>query len=68
MLGGDILRRNARIYKRKVGLIEGDKRFTYEEINLRTNELSNGLLGLWLKKGDKVAFMANNCHEFVEGY
>ena len=68
MVVGDILRRNAKIYSKKVGLIDGNKSFTYKGINVRTNRLSNGMRNLGLKKGDKVAFMANSCHQFVEAY
>lgn len=68
MLVGDIVRRQGRINAKKVGLIDGDKKFTYEEINERVNRLANALLSLGLKKGNKVAFMANNCHEFAEAY
>ena len=32
------------------------------------NRLANALIGLGLRKGNKVAFMANNCHEYVEAY
>jgi acyl-CoA synthetase (AMP-forming)/AMP-acid ligase II len=68
MLPGDVLRRNAKIYSRKVGLIDGDKQFTYKEINERVNRFSNGLRALGLKKGDKIGVLANNCHQFVEAY
>jgi long-chain acyl-CoA synthetase len=68
MVVGDILRRNAKIYSKKVGLIDGNKSFTYKGINERTNRLSNAMRNLGLKKGDKVAFMANSCHQFVEAF
>lgn len=65
---GDILRRDARLFARKAGIIEGEKTFTFGELNGRANMLANGLMSLGLKKGDRVAFMGNNCHEFVEYY
>lgn len=68
MLVGDILRRNAKLYGTKIGLIDGDKAFSYAEIDSRVNRLSNALRDLGFKKGDKVAFMAHNCHQFVEAY
>lgn len=64
----DILERNARLHPRKVGLIDGDKRFTYSEIDERANRLCSALNHLGLKKGDKIAIMAHNCHEYVEFY
>lgn len=68
MLVGDILRRQARINAKKIGVVDEDKRFTYQQINERANRLANGLLGLGLKKGARVAFMADNCHGYVEAY
>ena len=68
VLIGDMLRRDAKLYGRKVAIIEGPQRFTYSEINSRANRLAHGLTRLGLKKNEKVAFMGNNCHEFVEYY
>ncbi len=68
MLLEDILRRNVRVYKRKIGLVDGERRFTYQQINERVNRLANALRALGLKKGDRIAFMAGNCHQFVEAY
>lgn len=68
MLIGDMLHRAAKLYGRKVALIEGPNRFPYSEVNSRVNRLANGLLKLGLKKGEKAAFMGYNCHEFVESY
>ena len=68
MLIGDMLRRDARLYARKAAIIDGDKKLAFGELNLRANRLANGLSSLGLKKGDRIAFMGNNCHEFVEYY
>lgn len=65
---GDMLRRNARLYHRKTAIIQDQQRFSYAEVNARCNQLANGLLSLGFKKGDKIGFMGNNCHEFVEYY
>jgi len=68
MLVGDILRRDVRVYAKKTGLVDGERRFTYQQINERVNRLANALKNLGLKKGDKIAFMGGNCHQFVEAY
>jgi long-chain acyl-CoA synthetase len=68
MLIGDMLRRDARLFARKTGVIEGERRFTYQELNLRVNRFANALASLGIAKGDRVAFMGNNCHQFVEFY
>jgi len=68
MLIGDMLRRDAKLFSQKVGLIDGKESFTYSELNRRANRLAHALLKLGMKKGDKIAFMGNNCHQFVEYY
>jgi len=68
LLVGDMPKRNSEIYPKKIGLIDGDKRFSYKEVNLRINRLGNALQEMGLKKGEKVAVMAPNCHQFVELY
>ena len=68
MLIGDMLRRDAKLFGQKVGLIDGGKSFTYSEMNSRANRLAHALSGLGIKKGDRIAFMGNNCHQFVEYY
>ena len=65
---GDMLRRDARLFTKKVGVVEGKERFTYGELNSRVNRLANALSKLGMMKGDKIAFMGNNCHQFVEFY
>ncbi|MBW2330613.1 MAG: AMP-binding protein [Deltaproteobacteria bacterium] len=38
---------------------------TYKELNLRANQVANGLQGLGVEKGDRVAIMLPNIPEFV---
>ena len=47
-------------------MIYGDQRISWRELNDRVNRLSNALLDLDVKKGDKVAMMFHNCPEFFE--
>jgi long-chain acyl-CoA synthetase len=68
MLLGDIVRRDAKLYGQKIGLIDEEKSTSYFELNNRVNRLSNGLIGLGLERGSRVTVMADNCHEFVETY
>lgn len=68
MLIGDMLRRAARLYGRKESIIDGRKSFSYADVNSRANRLTNSLLQLGMKKGDRIAFMGNTCHQFVEYY
>ena len=41
---------------------------TFEALNLRTNQVANGLLALGVKPGDKVALMLPNRVEFLLGW
>jgi fatty-acyl-CoA synthase len=44
------------------------RRFTFRQINDRTNRLANGLMDQGLKKGDTAAFLCTNRAEIVEIY
>ncbi len=65
---GSALRVNAARYPNKVAIICGDRKITYREFNERVNRLANGLLGMGLKKGDKVSILLYNCPEYLEAY
>ena len=51
-------------------LVETDsgRRFTYAELNSRTNRLANGLLDAGIKAGDRIGILLMNCSEFVETF
>lgn len=51
---------------RHIVLIDENTPITYNELNTRINRLSNFLLKIGLKKGDRVAVLLNNSHEFLE--
>ncbi len=42
--------------------------FTYYEMNEMIDRMANGLIGLGLKKGDRVAIHMDNCPQFVVSY
>ena len=65
---GELPRRNARRYHDKICLVEGDKRYTFQEFNERINRLGNGLLDLGVRKGDRVPILLSNCSEYAELY
>ena len=41
---------------------------TYEELNRRANRVANGLQGMGVEKGDRVAIMLPNIPEFVYAF
>src|SRR3990170_8231967 len=64
---GQILRVHAKNHPDMVALKDWRGRaLTYPELESRTNRLANGLLGMGLRKGERVAVMLYNCVEFVE--
>jgi len=61
-------RHAAQVFGRKIGVVCEDLRFTYREFNERSDRLSDALLRLDLKKGDRVAYLSFNCHRLLEAY
>lgn len=68
MVIGDIIRRTAAKYPNKRGVIFEGKEFIWQEVNDRVNKLSNALLRIGLKKGDRVAILSRSCNEYLEYY
>jgi len=65
---GEILRVNAGKHPDKLALKDARRQLTFAEYDRRSCRLANGLLGLGLKKGDRVAVISHNCLEFMELY
>jgi long-chain acyl-CoA synthetase len=65
---GELARRNARRYPEKICLVGGNKRYTTQSFNHRTNQLANGLSQLGIRRGDRVAVLLQNCTEYCEIY
>jgi acyl-CoA synthetase (AMP-forming)/AMP-acid ligase II len=63
---GDLLSRNARNFPNDIGLIFGDKKFTWSELDLRAKAFADSLLNLGLERGDRVAIYAKNSNQWVE--
>ena len=66
MIVGDIVTNNARLYPDKAGIVDRDVRFTWEQVDNRTNSLANAMTGLGLQKGDRVAIISENNHRYAE--
>jgi fatty-acyl-CoA synthase len=52
----------------KVGVVDGDKRFTYRQFGERTHRLANALVELGVEPGDRVSFLTYNTHQLLEAY
>ncbi len=68
LLVTDFLRRAVKQYGKKIGVVDGEKRFTYAQFGERVNRLSNALLNLGVKKGDRVAVIDANSHRYLDLY
>jgi acyl-CoA synthetase (AMP-forming)/AMP-acid ligase II len=65
---GQILARNARVFPDKTGARDLARSLTFRQWNARSCRLANALLGLGLRKGDRLAVLAYNCIEWLEIY
>ncbi|MEW5888581.1 MAG: AMP-binding protein [Pseudomonadota bacterium] len=64
----DAIATHARLQPRKIGARDSKRTLTFAEWDDRASRLANGLLGLGLTKGDRVAVLAYNCVEWMEIY
>lgn len=62
---GNIIENQTSQNKDKVLLKFRDREFTYEDVNLKSNMIANGLTNLGIEKGDKVCIMLPNCPEYI---
>ena len=68
MVLGDSAKRNSIEYPNKTAVVFQEKRFTFKEINNRINRLANAFKGMGVRKGERVAILAQNCHQYVETF
>jgi len=61
-------RRAERLYGRKIGVVDGLKRFTYAEFGQRSRRLATALVGLGIRPGQVVSFITYNTHHLLEAY
>lgn len=61
-------RRAERLFGGKVGVIDGERRFTYAEFGERSRRLAAGLQTLGVHAGDVVSFLTYNTHHLLEAY
>ncbi|MBW8011095.1 MAG: fatty acid--CoA ligase [Chloroflexi bacterium] len=52
----------------KVGIVDGDKRFTYADYDVRINRLANSLTDLGVGQGEVASFITYNSHQLLEAY
>ena len=64
----DAVATHARLHPHKIGARDSRLSLTFTQWNDRANRLANGLLGLGLAPGDRVALLAYNRVEWMEFY
>ena len=64
----DPLKRAVRVAAAYTAVIDGDESFTYRDLHDRCARLGDGLVGLGLTRGDRVAILAANRHQYIETY
>jgi fatty-acyl-CoA synthase len=52
----------------KVGVIDGERQFTYREFGERTHRLANAIHVLGVEPGERVSFITYNTHHLLEAY
>ena len=62
------LYRGVDLYGPKIGVVSGDRRFTYSQFGERCERLAAGLKIEGVRPGDRVAYLSFNTHELLEGY
>ncbi|MET4576261.1 AMP-binding protein [Ottowia thiooxydans] len=63
---GRFITRNARYFPQQPAVIFQDQVMSFQQLDRRSSRLANALLGLGLKKGDRVAFQMTNRPQIVE--
>jgi fatty-acyl-CoA synthase len=64
----DILVRAVSDFGGSTAIVDRDRRFTYTELAARAGSLAAALSRLGIGRGDRIAVVAQNSHEFVEAY
>jgi fatty-acyl-CoA synthase len=64
----DFLRRARKLHGDREAVVDGDRRFTYEQFARRCDLWSAALAQLGVRRGDRVATLAPNMHQHLEQY
>src|SRR5437763_8267336 len=61
-------RRAEELFGAKIGVVDGEERFSYADFARRVERLAGALRGLGVVRGDVVSFLDYNSHHLLEGY
>lgn len=62
------LERALHVFPEKIGVVDGDRRFTHGEFGARVYRLANALRQRGIEKGDRVALLCRNSAEVLEAH
>lgn len=62
---GDLIDKAVAKYKEKIAVKMGAEAITYAELGIKTNRFANALLGLGVKKGERIAIFMWNAIEYL---
>ena len=62
------LDRAMEVFGQKVGVVCGEREFTYGEFGERCQKLATALAKHGIQPGDRVAYLSFNTHQLLEGY
>ncbi len=63
---GDVLRENRRSYPQGVAVVDGDRRYTYPELDDRVNQLANALREAGVGPGERILWLGQNSFRVIE--
>jgi fatty-acyl-CoA synthase len=64
----DFLTRSAWVYRDRIAVVDGDRRFTYAQLNERVHRQASALRVLGILPGDRVAVLAPNSAPALEAH
>lgn len=62
------LHRAVDLFPNKIGIVSGERQFTYREFGERCERLGSALHKHGIARGDRVAYLSFNTHQLLEGY
>jgi fatty-acyl-CoA synthase len=64
----DFLTRSAWVYRDRIAVVDGDRRFTYAQLNERVHRQASALRAMGIRPGDRVAVLAPNSAPALEAH
>jgi len=68
MTWGDVFDKATDLYPGKIGLVDDQGRYTYQEMRRKVDRLAIGLMKLGIKQADRVLIQLPNWHEFIYAF